>query len=101
MRRPILLMVAGLTIAFTAWFAFAAVTWKSGPTGSFNADATSFTVTGEATGLGNVPAVAHVAVNGTVSYTCEKGHISEVHFDANHHLIVEWEEETWSWRRRS
>ena len=28
-----------------------------------------------------------------VSYTCEKGHISEVHFDANHHLIVEWEEE--------
>ena len=28
-----------------------------------------------------------------MSYTCEKGHISEVHFDANHHLIVEWEEE--------
>jgi len=28
-----------------------------------------------------------------VSYTCEKGHISEVHFDANHHLIAEWEEE--------
>jgi hypothetical protein len=58
-------------MTFTAWFAFAAVNWQSGPTASFNDDATSFTVTGEATGLGNRPAVAHVTVNGSVTYTCQ------------------------------
>lgn len=26
-----------------------------------------------------------------VIYTCRKGHIREVHFDTNHHLIVEWD----------
>ncbi len=27
-----------------------------------------------------------------VIYTCEKGYVSETHFDTNHHLTVEWEE---------
>src|SRR2546426_10859082 len=72
MRRQILLGIGAVAIlAFTAWFAFAEVNWKSGPTPSFNADATSFTITGEASGLGNQPAIAHVTVNGTVTYTCE------------------------------
>src|SRR5919198_3791085 len=72
MRRKVLLIVGAVAVvALTAWFAFAAVTWKSGPTGSFSANNTSFTITGEASGLGNTPAVAHVTVNGTVTYTCE------------------------------
>ena len=24
-------------------------------------------------------------------YICKKGHIPKVHFDTNHHLIVEWD----------
>lgn len=72
MRRLILLSVGVVAImAFMAWFAFAAVTWKSGPTVTFNADHTCVTVTGEATGLGNTPVIAHVTVNGTVTYTCQ------------------------------
>jgi len=72
MRRNILLLLGALAVmAGTAWFVFAAVNWKSGPTVSFSSDHTSVTVSGEATGLGNQPAVAHVTVNGTVTYTCE------------------------------
>ena len=72
MRRSILPVIGAMAlIAFTTWIAFAAINWKSGPTASFNADHTSFTITGEASGLGNTPAIAHVTVNGTVRYTCE------------------------------
>ena len=72
MRKPILLVIVAMAVvAFTAWFAFAAVNWKSGPTASFNPNATSFTISGEATGLGNQAAIAHVVVNGTVTYTCQ------------------------------
>jgi hypothetical protein len=72
MRRSIpLALAAAVSLALTALFAYAAVNWKSGPTGTFNADHTSFTITGEATGLGNQPAIAHVTVNGTVTYTCQ------------------------------
>jgi hypothetical protein len=72
MRRPILLGLAGAVIgAFAGWVAFAAVTWHLGPTILFNADHTCVTVTGNASGLGNTPAIAHVTVNGTVTYTCQ------------------------------
>jgi len=64
-------MSALAAIAVTAWVVLAAVNWKSGPTATFSADRTSFTISGEATGLGNVPAVARVVVHGTVTYTCE------------------------------
>jgi len=70
MRRSLQLVAALAFLALTAWVAFAAVNWKSGPTATFNADHTSFTISGEATGLGNQPAEAHVTVNGTVTYTC-------------------------------
>jgi len=74
MRRRILIIVGATAIAaFTAWFAFAAVTWKSGPSIVYNSDHTCVTVTGEASGLGNQPAMAHVTVNGTVTYTCQNG----------------------------
>ena len=74
MRVRILAVIgAGAIAAFTAWFAFAAVNWKSGPQIVFNSGHTCVTVTGEASGLGNEPAVAHVTVNGTVTYTCENG----------------------------
>src|ERR1043165_6328405 len=72
MRRRIFLLLGALVmVAGTAWLALAAVNWKSGPTASFSGDHTSFTITGEATGLGNTPAIAHVTVNGTVRYTCQ------------------------------
>ena len=54
-----------------ATVAYAAITWHSGPDVSFSADRTSVTVTGNLSGLGNVPATAFVTVNGTVTYTCE------------------------------
>jgi len=70
MRRHILPIVIALTVlTFTA--ALAAVTWHSGPSITFNADHTCVTVTGDGSGFGNQPAVAHVTVNGTVTYTCQ------------------------------
>jgi len=72
MRRQILLVVGAVAIlASTAWFALAAVTWHSGPTITFNSDHTCVTVTGDGSGFGNQPAVAHVTANGTVTYTCQ------------------------------
>jgi len=73
MRRLILLSVGVVATAFMAWYAFAAVTWHSGPTVTFNGDHTCVTVTGDGSGFGNQPAIAHVTVNGTVTYTCENG----------------------------
>ena len=57
-------------LALTTSSAFAALSWKSGPTFESNDDG-SFTATGEATGLGNRPVVATIVVSGTVRYTCE------------------------------
>jgi len=72
MRRQILLVIGVFTlVAFTAWVAIAAVTWHSGPTVTFNSAHTCVTISGDASGLGNQPAIAHVTVNGTVTYTCQ------------------------------
>jgi hypothetical protein len=57
-------------LGFAATIASAAVTWKAGPTFIDNGDG-SFTATGEATGLGNRPAIATIAINATVHYTCQ------------------------------
>jgi hypothetical protein len=56
-------------LVVTAAVAFAAVTWKAGPTVTFNGTS-SVTATGEASGLGNQPAIATLTVNGSVTYTC-------------------------------
>jgi hypothetical protein len=56
-------------LALSASSVFAAVTWKSGPTVTFNGTS-SVTATGEASGLGNTPAIATLEVAGTVTYTC-------------------------------
>jgi hypothetical protein len=70
MRRFITSLSAALTVlAFTAAVAFAAVTWKAGPAVVFNGTS-SVTATGEASGLGNQPAIATLEVEGTVTYTC-------------------------------
>ena len=70
MRRIATSISLALTlVAFTAAVAFAAVNWKSGPTVTFNGSS-SVTATGEASGLGNQPAIATLQVNGTVTYTC-------------------------------
>jgi hypothetical protein len=71
MRRLISSVSAALTVlAFSAAVAFAAVTWKAGPAVTFNGTS-SVTASGEASGLGNQPAVATLTVNGTVTYTCQ------------------------------
>jgi hypothetical protein len=70
MRRKISIFLTVVSVlALTAALATAAVNWKSGPTVSFTG-ATSATATGEATGLGNTPAIATLTVNGSVTYTC-------------------------------
>jgi hypothetical protein len=61
---------AMMVLAFTAAVASAAVTWKSGPTVTFNGT-TSVTATGDSSGLGNQPAIATLEVQGTVTYTCQ------------------------------
>jgi len=71
MRRFLTSLGAGIAVlAFSASLVFAAVSWKSGPTVTFNGTS-SVTVTGDISGLGNQPAVATVTVNGTVTYTCQ------------------------------
>jgi hypothetical protein len=70
MRRIITSLSTALTVlAFTSAVAFAAVTWKAGPDVTFNGTS-SVTATGEASGLGNQPAIATLDVEGTVTYTC-------------------------------
>lgn len=70
MRRILSSTLAAVTVlAFTAAVAFAAVNWKAGPDVTFNGT-TSVTATGEASGLGNQPAIATLEVEGTVTYTC-------------------------------
>src|SRR5437762_10299482 len=60
-----------VALACTAWLVHAAVTWHSGPLVAFNSDHTCVTVTGDGSGFGNQPAIAHVTANGTVTYTCQ------------------------------
>jgi hypothetical protein len=78
MRRLVItipLAVAGLTAAIV----LAAVTWHSGPTfthspgsdGILNTFDDTFTATGDGSGFGNQPAVATIALKGTVRYTCQ------------------------------
>jgi len=70
MRRIFTSASTAVTIlAFTAAVASAAVTWKSGPDVTFNGTS-SVTASGEASGLGNQPAIATLEVEGTVTYTC-------------------------------
>ena len=70
MRRIATSIATALTVlSFTAAIASAAVTWKAGPDVEFNGTS-SVTATGEASGLGNQPAVATLTVEGTVTYTC-------------------------------
>lgn len=58
-RMAFVFLTALMALALTAGLAFAAVNWKSGPDGSF-LDEYTFNITGEASGLGNQPAIAHV-----------------------------------------
>jgi len=70
MRRLTISVPVALTaLAVTAGLAFAAVTWHSGPTVTFNGT-TSVTATGDGSGFGNAPAVATLTVNASVRYTC-------------------------------
>jgi hypothetical protein len=70
MRRIVTSISAAIAVlAFTSAVAFAAVTWHSGPTVTFNGTS-SVTATGDSSGLGNQPAVATLEVRGTVTYTC-------------------------------
>jgi hypothetical protein len=70
MRRVITSIPAALMVlAMASAVVSAAVTWKSGPTVTFNGTS-SVTATGDASGLGNQPAIATLEVEGTVTYTC-------------------------------
>src|SRR5262245_26175435 len=70
MRRILSPILAAFAIFMIATGSVsAAVTWKAGPTVTFDG-VTSATASGEASGLGNVPAIATLTVNGTVTYTC-------------------------------
>ena len=70
MRRILSSFAGAMTVlAVTAAVALAAVNWKAGPDVTFNGT-TSATATGEASGLGNQPAIATLEVEGTVTYTC-------------------------------
>jgi hypothetical protein len=75
--RRIFIVVAMLVAAVTTATALAAVNIKSYPTASFSG--ASVTVTGgNFSGLGNVPAIATLTVNGSATYTCynPQGHPS-------------------------
>jgi hypothetical protein len=70
MRRLISsISAAAIILAIGATSVFAAVTWKAGPSVTFNGTS-SVTASGEASGLGNQPAIATLTVEGTVTYTC-------------------------------
>jgi hypothetical protein len=70
MRRIAISVPSALgVLALTAALVFAAVTWHSGPTVTFNGT-TSVTASGDGSGFGNQPAVATLTVNASVLYTC-------------------------------
>ena len=69
MRRLGLSFAVALTaVALMAGTAFAALTFHSGPTVTFNGS--SATATFNVSGLGNDPATAQLFVDGTALYTC-------------------------------
>lgn len=71
MRRMVVSIAAvAMALALTGTAVFAAVTWHSGPTVTFNGT-TSVTVTGDGSGFGNQPAVATLTVSASVTYTCQ------------------------------
>jgi len=81
--RRVILKSLGLTVgslvavAVTASVALAAVNVKSLPTATFSGATVNLTG-GNFSGLGSVPAIANLTVNGTVSYDCAnpQGHLS-------------------------
>jgi hypothetical protein len=78
MRKSVWLTVAAvLAVAVTTSVALAAVNVKSLPTATFSGATVNLTG-GNFSGLGSVPAIANLAVNGTVTYTCAnpQGHES-------------------------
>jgi hypothetical protein len=60
--------IALVAVALMSGTAFAALTFHSGPTVTF--DGASATATFNVSGLGNDPATAEVQVSGTAQYTC-------------------------------
>jgi len=70
MRRIVMSITAVALASVVALVALAAVTWHSGPTFTNNGDGT-FTATGDGSGFGNQPAIATIALSGTVRYTCQ------------------------------
>src|SRR5437899_12031215 len=70
MRKFLLLVVAVLfAVVVTPSTALAAVTVKSLPTATFSGASVTLTG-GNFSGLGNVPAIATLTVNGSATYTC-------------------------------
>jgi hypothetical protein len=79
MMKKFLLLVVGATaaVAITASAATAAVNVKSYPTASYSGASVTLTG-GNFSGLGSVPAIATLTVNGSATYTClnPQGHAS-------------------------
>jgi hypothetical protein len=69
MRKSLLFVATALVAVAVPSIAGAAINVKSEPVATFSG--ASVTVTGgNFSGLGNVPAIAHLTVTGTVTYTC-------------------------------
>lgn len=78
MKKFVLLLVgAALAVAMTASIALGAVNVKSYPTAAFSGASVTLTG-GNFSGLGSVPAIATLTVNGSATYTClnPQGHAS-------------------------
>ena len=78
MKKSVRLIVTALfAFAITSSVALAAVNVKSLPTATFSGATVNLTG-GNFSGLGSVPAIANLTVNGTVSYQCAnpQGHLS-------------------------
>jgi hypothetical protein len=78
MRKSLGLLVAALfAVAVMSTSAMAAVNVKSLPTATFSGASVTLTG-GNFSGLGNVPAIAHLTAIGTVTYDCAnpQGHLS-------------------------
>jgi hypothetical protein len=72
-----IIAVAALALAVTSWSALAAVNVKSLPTATFSGASVTLTG-GNFSGLGSVPAIATLTVDGSATYTCTnpQGHAS-------------------------
>jgi hypothetical protein len=69
MRKSLLFIGAALVAVAVPSIANAAVNVKSLPTATFSGASVTLTG-GNFSGLGNVPAIAHLTATGTVTYTC-------------------------------